>query len=189
MVWIDSQYTTVRCRPGRGVLVTERRTVDEPPLPRDVDTPALGGGFDAFFTSNFERAARLAYLLTGEPNAAEDIAQEALARMSPRFEQIATPGAYLRTVVVNLSKRHGSERARVRVMNDRLGAPTASNAAPRELIDVIDALPRRQRSVVVLRYYEDLSEAEIAAVLKCRPGTVKSLAARALSTLRKELTP
>ena len=57
----------------------------------------------------------------------------------------------------------------------------------RELLDVIDALPRRQKTVVVLRYYEDLTEAEIAAVLGCRPGTVKSLVARALTRMRKEL--
>ena len=58
-----------------------------------------------------------------------------------------------------------------------------------ELLDVIYALPYRQKAVIVLRYYEDLSEAQIAAALGCRRGTVKSLAARALAGLRKEIEP
>ena len=56
-----------------------------------------------------------------------------------------------------------------------------------EVLDLIDRLPSRQRAVLVLRYFEGLSELEIAEVLSCRPGTVKSLAARALSRLREEL--
>lgn len=59
----------------------------------------------------------------------------------------------------------------------------------RELLDVIDALPRHQKTALVLRYYEDLTAAEIATAMKCRPGTVKSLTARALARLRQELTP
>jgi RNA polymerase sigma factor (sigma-70 family) len=65
--------------------------------------------------------------------------------------------------------------------------PASVSSGARELLDVIDALPSRQKAVIVLRYYEDLSEAEIARALGCRPGTVKSLAARALERLRKDI--
>jgi RNA polymerase sigma factor (sigma-70 family) len=149
--------------------------------------PADDDGFARFYSGGFERAARLAFLLTGDSDGSEDIAQEALCRIQPRFASLDHPWAYLRTVVVNLCKRHGIEQARQRSARARIGLPRVETPRAHELGDVIDALPRRQRAVVVLRYYEDLTEAEIAAVLSCRPGTVKSLATRALNRLRKEL--
>lgn len=160
---------------------------DEPVLTSGDPTGTEHGGFDAFYRVSFSRAARLAYLLTSDTDASEDIAQEAMARLQPRFDSIERPVAYLRTVVVNLSRRHGTDLARQRAAMVQLGVPSAQGPEGEELFDVIERLPRRQREVVVLRYFEDLTEAEIAAVLKCRPGTVKSLATRALSRLRKEL--
>lgn len=143
--------------------------------------------FADFYAGAFDRAARLAFLLTGDLTTGEDIAQEALSRLHARFDSIENPRAYLRTVVANLSSRARAQRDRERSTRERLGSTRVEEPRGRELADVIDGLPQRQRTVVVLRYFEDLSEAEIAEVLGCRPGTVKSLAARALTTLRKEL--
>jgi RNA polymerase sigma factor (sigma-70 family) len=143
--------------------------------------------FGAFYAEHFAPAARLAFLLTRDSAGAEDIAQEALSRMQAGFEQIRSPSAYLRTVIVNLCRRTARDHARQRTTRERLGVPESPSDAPLELIDVIDRLPRRQKVVVVLRYYEDMTEVEIADALRCRPGTVKSLSARALATLRREL--
>lgn len=70
-----------------------------------------------------------------------------------------------------------------------LAASTSLVQHHEELADVVAALPFRQRAVIVLRYWCDLSEAEIAAALECRPGTVKSLSSRALARLNKEISP
>ena len=89
--------------------------------------PAVAGddesSFAAFYALRFDRAARLAFLLTGDPSGSEDIAQEALSRLQPGFDRIEMPGAYLRTVVVNLCKRHGAEQARQRTAREQLGVP------------------------------------------------------------------
>jgi RNA polymerase sigma-70 factor (sigma-E family) len=147
--------------------------------------PAGAAAFDAFYREQFDRMARLAYLLTGDSAAAEDLAQEALSRVQGRFDRLNSPVAYIRTTLVNLCKRHRGDRARERVAVERLRPLAPAPPEARELFDAIEALPARQRAVVVLRYYEDLSEAEIAASLGCRPGTVKSLSARALRSLRR----
>jgi RNA polymerase sigma-70 factor (sigma-E family) len=143
--------------------------------------------FADFYAEAFDRSARLAFLLTGDLSVAEDIAQEALTRMQPRFATLEHPAAYLRAVVVNLASRARVRRDRESQLRRKLGSPASEVLRARELMDVIDGLPRRQRTVVVLRYYADMSEADIAAALGCRAGTVKSLASRALATLRKEL--
>jgi RNA polymerase sigma-70 factor (sigma-E family) len=156
----------------------------EPPGPADRARPP---DFDEFYRDRFAPMARLALLLTGELASAEDIAQEALTRVHGSFARLDAPSAYLRTVVVNLCRRHRRGNDRRRALGERMTMSPPAEPAPRELLDAIDALPYRQKAVVVLRYYEDLSEAEIAAVLGCRPGTVKSSAARALARLRQEV--
>ncbi len=130
---------------------------------------------------------RLAALLTQHASVAEDLAHDAFTRMYPRWGQAANPGAYLRTSVVNSCRqweRHNNvEKAKLRL----IATPEASGFVAAELADVVASLPYRQRAVVVLRYYADHSEIEIAEALGCRAGTVKSLASRALARLEREL--
>ena len=140
--------------------------------------------FTVFYRSEYPSAVRLARLLVPE-GAAEDLAQEAFSRLHGRFDTLDNPPAYLRRTVVNLGRTWHRKRLREA---DRLGqAPRAEavDLGAREMLDAIDVLPYRQKAVVVLRYWLDLSEAEIAEILDCRAGTVKSLGARALRRLRK----
>jgi RNA polymerase sigma factor (sigma-70 family) len=130
---------------------------------------------------------RLARILTGSFEVAEELVQEAFVKLqlSPTVAQ--NPDSYLRAIVTNLSwgylRRLRLERA-LRP-DDRIVVP-----APEidETWAVVCRLPFRQRAVLALRYYEDLSEAEIADILGCRLGTVKSAHHRALATLRRQLS-
>ena len=151
-------------------------------------TPERTLTFDAFCGEELEWARRLAFVITGSRDAADDIAQEGFARVCRRYDALDNPRGYLRVVIVNLSRRRGRTLDRDRPLedDDEAAAPGVSSESV-EVLDLIDRLPSRQRAVLALRYFEGLSELEIAEVLSCRPGTVKSLAARALSRLREEL--
>lgn len=146
-----------------------------------------GADFDQFYRDQFDRIARLAFVIVGDQCLAEELAQEALSRVQPGFDRLRAPVAYTRTVLMNLVKKHRGREARRRAAEAASGSLDAVSPEAAELLDVIDALPWRQKAVIVLRYFEDLSEADIAAALGCRPGTVKSLSARALDRLRKEV--
>ena len=165
---------------------------------RGVRTGALVAGdevqvattFDSFYEARYRDAVRLAYVITADASVAEDVAQDALLRVRPRFETLRDPWPYARAAIVNGARSHLRRRRREEV---RLRAaadvqPTATSSHPLELLDAIDRLPFRQKAVIVLRYYEDLSELEIAEVLGCRPGTVKSLASRGLAQLAQEVS-
>jgi len=119
---------------------------------------------------------------------AEDLVQEAFVRLQASPTRPANPGGYLRTVLVNLCRDHLRREARAR---HRAVAVPLVQAPPEvdETWAAVCRLPFRQRAAVVLRYYQDLPEAEIANLLDCRPGTVKSSLSRALAKLRKELSP
>jgi RNA polymerase sigma-70 factor (sigma-E family) len=147
--------------------------------------------FAAFFRGSYAGAVRLAHLLTGTNVAAEDIAQEAFARLHRRFGAVEHPDRYLRTAVVNLTRdwmrRSQREQAKLARVTPSTTTATQGNESA-AILEFVDRLPHRMRAVVVLRYWADLTEAEIAATLGCRPGTVKSLASRALVNLRKELS-
>lgn len=139
------------------------------------------------YTELWTPMLRLAKLLVGSDAAAEDVVQDAFVAVSPRLHEAENPAAYLRTAVVNRARgvhRRAATAARHRPEPPRVtGIPDVD-----ETWHVLQRLPYRQRAVLVLRYYEDLSEADIAELLQCRPGTVKSTATRALARLRKELS-
>jgi RNA polymerase sigma-70 factor (sigma-E family) len=138
-------------------------------------------------------ALRLAYLLTGDRQLAEDLVQDAFVRLAGRFLDLRNPDAfpaYLRKTVVNLARMHFRrqkvERAYlVRERREPQPVTALPDVASYELAkQALLGLTPRQRAAVVLRFYEDLSETQIADVLGCRPGTVKSLLARGLEALR-----
>jgi RNA polymerase sigma-70 factor (sigma-E family) len=136
---------------------------------------------------------RLAYLLTGDRTVAEDLVQEAFVRFIGRLRFLHDPDSfepYLRRTIVNLSKNHFRRRAVERGFLEREG-PRVEDVATDPDVATSDALrsallrlPLRQRTAIVLRYYEDLPDATIAELLGCRRATVRSLVARGLEALR-----
>lgn len=150
--------------------------------------------FDEFYAATWPRLFRVAYAVAGDRQYAEDALQDAYARAHHSWMSVQAsrdPYAYVRRIVINaaISDRRRAWRRRERVVEQVAEhAQAAEPGVDRYLVwpAVLD-LPARQRAVVVLRYYEDLSEAQIAEVLGCRPGTVKSQAAAALATLRHRL--
>ena len=145
-------------------------------------------GFDEFYRAEIGWARRLAYLMLGDLQAAEDVAHDAFVSISSRFSRVRNPRGYLRVVIVNRCRKH-QRQPRWTSQDAGLDVAAPVSGTSLEVLDCIDRLPVRQRAVIVLRYFEGLSEREIAQVLRCRPGTVKSLASRALTQLRKELEP
>ncbi|MFD7904228.1 SigE family RNA polymerase sigma factor [Kitasatospora sp. NPDC059722] len=148
--------------------------------------------FSAFVAGNGRQLLRLAELLTGDPHRAHDIVQSALERAYLHWHRITgdDPTAYVRRIVVN-QHRDWWRRLRNRELpTDRtpdrpLAEDLAERQAQRELLNrALGTLTRRERAVVVLRYYGDLTEGAIAAELGIARGTVKSTLHRALSKLR-----
>lgn len=142
-------------------------------------------------------AARLAYLLTGDRHTAEDLMQEAFVRVFGRFRDLREPASferYLRRTLVNLTnsrfRRLRTERAYLERRRVEPPPPSIPDLAARdEMWGALQQLPPRQRAAIVLRFYEDLSEAQTADVLRCPVGTVKSLVSRGLARLRSEVAP
>lgn len=144
-------------------------------------------GFDAFYVDSLSHAARLAHLLTGSASGAQDIAQEAMVAVHHRWAEIDNPSAYLRATVVNLSRMAMRRWVRERRYARRGVETVTANLEYDETWEQLRRLPVHQRSVVVLRFYEDLSLAEIAELLGKPVGTVKSTLHRALENLREVL--
>jgi RNA polymerase sigma factor (sigma-70 family) len=144
--------------------------------------------FDAFYRAQYAKTVRLARLLTGSVAAAEDLAQETFLRVHRHAASLDNPAGYLHTTTVNVCRNWHRSQSRDALRMVRLGPPSVSlSLHAQELDAVVAELPYRQRAVLVLRYWLDLSEADIARALSCRAGTVKSLHSRALTRLRKEL--
>jgi RNA polymerase sigma-70 factor (sigma-E family) len=146
-------------------------------------------GFAAVYTAHYDALIRLACLTTGDVATAEDIVQDAFVTLYRRWSEVREPAAFLRRVVAN---RSTSWLRRLLLARRHAARPPGRETEPTPEADpaVRAALARlsgRQRAAVFLRYYLDLPEAEIAAALECRPGTVKSLLHRALRVLREQL--
>jgi RNA polymerase sigma-70 factor (sigma-E family) len=138
---------------------------------------------------------RLAFLLTGDRALAEDLVQEAFARLVGRLRHLREAhafGAYLRRTIVNLATSHFRRRRVERAYLERVGSRREEQTNPNSELDermheALMGLPTRQRTAIVLRFFEDLSDVQTAEVLRCPTGTVRSLVSRGMKTLRTEL--
>lgn len=155
-------------------------------------------GFEEFVAERLDGLLRYATVLTNDPHLAQDIVQDVLLRAQQRWDGIDAPPTYVRRMVTNeyLSWRRRAVRRMVPSSHDVLDALSPPEADPATAYDERDAmlgllatLPRKQRAAVVLRYYENYSDAEIAAALRCGTSTVRSQISRALATLREAPHP
>lgn len=151
--------------------------------------------FTAFVTGHSDRLHRYGYVLTGSSAEGEGLVQETLVRVYlawDRVTQDGSPLAYTRSAMARTHISRWRSLTRRIALEDRVVLDRTSNQASWEsehgvrdaMWRALAGLPPRQRAVVVLRYYEDLAERDIAAALGCSVGTVKSQLSRALSTLR-----
>ena len=148
--------------------------------------------FTGWAQARADRLHRTAFLMCGDWHAAQDLVQEALARTAlawRRIEQMEDPDAYVRQVLVNQARQRWRQRRTHELPSCSLPEPASADGADERadrqaLVQALQHLPRRQRAVVVLRFFEQLSVAETAHALKCSEGTVKSQTSRALTALR-----
>jgi RNA polymerase sigma-70 factor (sigma-E family) len=145
-----------------------------------------------YVTGNGTRLLRTAFLLTGDRHAAEDLVQTALLKVWPKWDRVVrtgTPDGYVRRTLLTtyLSwRRRPAFFERPAELSDA-AADSADHDLRLALLDALATLPRRQRATIVLRYLDDLSAADTAAVLGCSVGTVKSQSAKAIRSLRARL--
>jgi RNA polymerase sigma-70 factor (sigma-E family) len=157
--------------------------------------------FDRFAAEVSDPLLRVGHLMTGDASDAEDLVQETLLRVARRWKRVRFmdhPAAYARRVLVNLVLHDADRRSRQRaeLWPPDGAAETADESAARALREVDDLaefrwalaqLPVRQQAVLVLRYWADLPVAEVADILGCSEGTVKSTASRAAARLAERL--
>ena len=142
------------------------------------------GGFDAFYRAHYESLVRLGYLLTMSDEVARDLVHDVFVRVYGRFDGLDEPLPYLRRSVVNASRSWHRRRRLERVRAHTADRVSDAVFEADELFDVLGRLPPRQRAAIVLRFYEQMNDSEIAALLHCRPGTVASLVHRGCARLR-----
>ncbi|WP_130650960.1 SigE family RNA polymerase sigma factor [Egicoccus halophilus] len=162
-----------------------------------VRTATERDSFAAVFNAHHRQAVRLAYLLTSDPHQAEDIVADAFTKVYVRWQkgEVRDVGAYLRRAVANeanskLRRRYLERREAAKRSGDDRGVRLVDDvAADHDVVwQAIQRLPDRQRQAVVLRYYEDLTEAETAEILGCSVGTVKSQVSRGLARMQELLS-
>jgi RNA polymerase sigma-70 factor (sigma-E family) len=180
--------------PGR---MARRRTEPGPQPPPQQPPPGADTCVTALYQAHALGLIRLAYLMLGERQAAEDVVQEAFAGLYRRWEKLSDPGKalpYVRSSVLNgcrsQLRRHG--RAPAGLADAALCVVSAESAVlsaeeRRLVLRALRQLPPRQREVLVLRFYLDLSEPEIAEAMGIGPSTVRSTAHRALGALGRLL--
>lgn len=143
--------------------------------------------FQNLYLDEFDRQVRRAALLVGSSELANDLVQDTFVSLYRRWDSIKDPGPYLHRAVLNACRDHGRRRVRdqklVRVLSD----PPEDTDTPELLWDVLATLPFNHRAALVLRYYGQLTEREIADQLGCRQGSVGPWIRRGLNTMRKAL--
>jgi RNA polymerase sigma-70 factor (sigma-E family) len=151
----------------------------------------VDASFEQFVAARSRHLLQAAHLLTGDRHRAEDLLQTALTRAYLRWDRIDSddPEGYVRRTMVNAHtdwwrRKPWREQATDAVPEVAIADGTTSYDERSAVLAALATLSTRQRAVVVLRYYEGLSEAEIAATLGCSTGTVKSAASRAMAKLR-----
>ena len=143
--------------------------------------------FDDFVRTRYRELLRFGQALAGSADGGADLVQDALERTLmawPRLERRRDPEAYVRRTMVNRNISIWRRARREWLTDEPPEQPHLDAVVDGWVWTVLQSLPPRQRAVVALRYYEDLSEADIARVLGCSVGTVKSQAARALDKMR-----
>jgi RNA polymerase sigma factor (sigma-70 family) len=146
---------------------------------RDMEVAVL----EDLYRDRYEPMVRLAALLLGSDALAEEVVQDCFIRVGRKWSHVQHPVAYLRTAVVNACR---SQRRRAALeRTHRPDATAASELGADELWDALSQLPYKQRAALVLRFYEDLADDDIATALGCRPATVRSLVHRGLTHLRE----
>jgi RNA polymerase sigma-70 factor (sigma-E family) len=154
-------------------------------------------GFEDYVRARGDALRRFAYLLCGDRHLGEDLVQEVLVKAYRRWSKIEgdRPDAYLRTALVRTHiswLRRLSNAERPATISDQrpAGGDFADRQAERDdLWHRVAGLTRAQRAVLVLRYYEDLDDRQIAEILRCAPSTVRVHAMRGLARLRADLSP
>lgn len=149
--------------------------------------------FEEYVAARLPVLLRQATVLAGDAHVAEDVVQDVLIKVQPRWERIREldmPDAYLRKMIINellsARRRVAATLRRERVQWPAPAQDDADVVVQREaILQVIRTLPVRQRIVIALRFYEDMADCDIAAVLGCAEGTVRSQASRALAKLRE----
>ncbi|GAB3853515.1 SigE family RNA polymerase sigma factor [Nocardioides maradonensis] len=153
---------------------------------------------DELVAAHGDRLLRVAYLLTGEQSAAEDLLQDTLLRAQQKWAAVSradNTGAYVRQMLVNLHLSQARRRRVATVSLEIAGSaawvgtddPGDLVAQRQQLRDALQRLPPRQRAVLVLRFYEDLDDTAIGDALNISPSTVRSTAARGLTSIRSTL--
>ncbi len=155
--------------------------------------------FTAYVRAREQALARLAYLLTGDRDVAEDLLQNALAKVFRNWERIQAvelPDAYVRRIMVNennsrwrrMLRRNESPSSHVIEVIEPPAPVGLDASVTLDLWRHVQVLPTQQRAAIVLRYYEDLTEAQTAQILGCSVGTVKSHTSRAIAALRTTMS-
>jgi len=157
-------------------------------------------GLDELYRRHADDAVRLAYLLTGQRETAEDLAQDAFIRVARRLVHLRNPdafGSYLRQTIVNLANSHFRRRRIERVFlsqqegraerHTEQGDPQGPVILRATLKAQLLRLPVRQRTAIVLRFSEDLSDGQIAEILHTSPGNARQLIYRGMTSLREHL--
>jgi RNA polymerase sigma-70 factor (sigma-E family) len=159
-------------------VTTQPATVPEVPSP---------SSFESVYRSHYPRMVVLARLMTPPEAPAEEIVQDAFLQLFRNWGTVEHPVAYLRVAVVNGCRSFGRRRALERRKAPPAPEPQQLDTIAIAVRDALAMLTPRQRAAVVLRYFEDLSERDIASALSCRPGTVKSMLSRSLRKMKEHL--